>query len=166
MNALEAIRQRRSIRSYTDLPVDRSTIEAIVDCGRLAPTAMNDQPWEFVVVTERGALASISPMLGHAAYIGNSAFSILVIGRPTNYMVEDCSAACENMLIAGTHFGLGSCWVAGTRQPYGPAVVKAFGAPEDHELIAILTFGYPAEKVEIEKRPLESVLHWERFESK
>ena len=166
MNALEALRQRRSIRSYTDQPVDRATIEAIVDCGRLAPTAMNDQPWEFVVVTDRAALASISPMLGHAAYIGNSAFSILVVGKPANYMVEDCSAACENLLIAATSFGLGSCWVAGTKQPYGPAVLKAFGAPEDHELIAILSFGYPAEQPEIEKRTLESVLHWERFQSK
>jgi nitroreductase len=53
MNVIEAMHSRRSIRSYTPQPVDRATIEEIVDCARLAPTAMNDQPWEFVVVTDK-----------------------------------------------------------------------------------------------------------------
>ena len=163
MNAVEALRNRRSIRTYADRPVERAVIEEIVDCARLAPTAMNDQPWEFVVVTDRTALESIPPMLGHAAYIGKAAFAVLVLGRATDYMVEDCSAATENLLIAASAHGLGSCWVAGTKQAYGPAVVKAFGGPEDHQLIAIVSFGYPAENPEIEKRPLREVLHWERF---
>ena len=163
MNAVEALRNRRSIRTYADRPVERAVIEEIVDCARLAPTAMNDQPWEFVVVTDRTALESIPPMLGHAAYIGKAAFAVLVLGRATDYMVEDCSAATENLLLAAWAHGIGSCWVAGTKQAYGPAVVKAFGGPEDHQLIAIVSFGYPAENPEIEKRPLREVLHWERF---
>ena len=56
MTAIEAMQQRRSIRSYTPQPVDRATIEEIIDCARLAPTAMNDQPWEFVIVTEKSPL--------------------------------------------------------------------------------------------------------------
>lgn len=170
MNAVEALRTRRSIRTYADRPVERAVMEEIVDCARLAPTAMNDQPWEFVVITERAALESIPPLLGHAAYIGKAAFAVLVLGKPTNangspagYVVEDCSAATENLLVAAWAHGIGSCWVAGTKQPYGPAVVKAFGGPADHKLIAIVSFGYPAETVEIEKRKLEDVLHWERY---
>ena len=83
--------------------------------------------------------------------------------RETTYAVEDCSAATENLLIAAAAHGLGSCWVAGTQQPYGPVVAKAFGAPEDRKLIAIVSFGYPAEAPEIEKRALADVLHWELF---
>ena len=163
MQAIEAMKIRRSIRTYTAQPVERKIIEEIVDCARLAPTAMNDQPWEFVVITEKSALASIPPMLGHAEYIANAAFAVLVLSRETQYFVEDCSAATENLLIAAAAHGLGSCWVAGTQQAYAPVVAKAFGAPEDRKLIAIVSFGYPAESPVIEKRALAEVLHWEKF---
>lgn len=162
-NAIEVLRERRSIRTYSGQPVEKAVIEEIVDCARLAPTAMNDQPWDFVVVTERAELERIPPMLGHAEYVAKAAFAVLVLARATNYAVEDCCAATENLLIAAAAHGIGSCWVAGTKQPYGPAVVKAFGAPEDRQLIAIVSFGYPAEEPQVEKRPLADVLHWERF---
>ena len=163
MQAIEALKTRRSIRTYTAQPVEPKIIEEIVDCARLAPTAMNDQPWEFVVITEKVALASIPPMLGHAEYIANAAFAVLVLSRETQYAVEDCCAATENLLIAAAAHGLGSCWVAGTQQAYAPVVAKAFGAPEDRKLIAIVSFGYPAESPVIDKRTLAEVLHWERF---
>lgn len=163
MQAIEALKNRRSIRAYTAQPVERKVVEEIVDCARLAPTAMNDQPWDFVVVTDKTALAGIPPMLGHAEYIADAAFAVLVLARETQYAVEDCCAATENLLIAAAAHGLGSCWVAGTQQPYGPAVAKAFGAPPDRKLIAIIPFGYPAESPAIEKRTLAEVLHWDRF---
>jgi nitroreductase len=162
-NAIEVLQTRRTIRTYSAQPVERKIIEEIVDCARLAPTAMNDQPWDFVVITSKDALSSIPPMLGHAEYVANAAFAVLVVARATTYAVEDSCAATENLLLAAHAHGLGSCWVAGTQQPYGPAVVKAFGAPEDRALIAIVSFGYPAEEPVIEKRPLDDVLHWERF---
>jgi len=163
MDALEALKSRRSIRTYSGRPVEREIIEEIVDCARLAPTAMNDQPWEFVAVTDKTALASIPPVLGHAEYIASAAFAVLVLTRETQYAIEDCCAATENLLIAAAAYGLGSCWVAGTQQAYAPVVAKAFGAPEDRKLIAIVSFGYPAEAPLIEKRALADVLHWERF---
>jgi nitroreductase len=163
MEAIEALQSRRSVRAYTEQPVERKIIEEIVDCARLAPTAMNDQPWDFVVVTEKAALASIPPMLGHAEYIANAAFTVLVLARQTQYAVEDCCAATENLLIAAAAHGLGSCWVAGTQQAYAPAVAKTFGAPVDRQLIAIVCFGYPAETPVIEKRSLADVMHWECF---
>jgi nitroreductase len=163
MDAIAALKERRSIRSYRQQQVEREIIEDIIDCARLAPTAMNDQPWDFVVVTRKDDLERIPPMLGHGEFIANAAFAVLVLARDTNYAVEDCSAATENLLIAGAAYGLGSCWVAGTRQAYGPVVAKAFGAPEDRQLIAIVSFGYPAEELKVEKRPLGDVLHWERF---
>jgi nitroreductase len=162
-DAIEVLKRRRSIRAYTTQAVKRETIEQIVDCARLAPTAMNDQPWDFIVLTDKKSLERIPPMLGHGEFIANAAFAVLVLARSTDYAVEDCCAAAENLLIAGAACGLGSCWVAGTKQSYGPAVVKAFGAPDDRQLIAIVPFGYPAEDPQIEKRPLADVLHWERF---
>jgi len=157
------MKERRSIRAYEQKPVPRAIIEEIVDCARLAPTAMNDQPWDFIVLTARADMERIPPMLGHGEFIATAAFVVLVLAKGTDYAVEDSSAAAENLLVAASAHGIGSCWVAGTKQPYGPAVVEAFGAPKDRQLIAIVSFGYPAETPQIEKRPLADVLHWERF---
>jgi len=162
-NAIEVLKSRKSIRTYAGQPVEKKIIEEIVDCARLAPTAMNDQPWDFVVITGKEALASIPTMLGHAEFIANAAFAVLVLARKTGCALEDCCAATENLLIAAQAHGLGSCWVAGNGQGYAPVVAKAFGAPEDRSLIAIVSFGYPAESPVVEKRPLTDVLHWERF---
>ncbi len=161
--AIEALEQRRSIRAYTEQQVPRETIEEIVNCGRLAPTAMNEQPWDFVVVTARADLQRIPPMLGHAEFVAKAAFAILVLTKNTDCALEDCAAATENLLIAAAAHGIGSCWVAGSRQAYGPPVAAAFGAPADRELFAIVSFGYPAEEPGVEKRPLPEVLHWERY---
>jgi nitroreductase len=162
-DAIEVLKSRRSIRSYTGQAVEQNVMEEIVDCARLAPTAMNDQPWDFVVVTRRELLESIPLMLGHAEFIAKASFAVLVLARDTNYAVEDCCAATENLLIAAAAHGLGACWVAGTKLDYGPVVAKAFGAPEDRQLIAIVSVGYPAEDPTVEKRPLSEVIHWERF---
>lgn len=162
-NAIEVLQTRRSIRTYAERPVERGIIEEIIDCARLAPTAMNDQPWDFVVLTAKEDLQRIPPMLGHAEFIANAAFAVLVLARETGCAVEDCSAATENLLIAAAAHGIGSCWVAGNQQAYGPAVARAFGAPEGRQLISIVSFGYPAESPRIEKRALSEVLHWDRF---
>ena len=124
---------------------------------------MNAQPWDFVVVTKREDLAKIPTLIGHGEFIAQSAFAVLVLARETECAVEDCSAATENLLIAAAAHGIGSCWVAGTKQAYGPAVAREFGVPADRQLIAIVSFGYPAEEPKVEKRPLEDVLHWNRF---
>ena len=162
-SAIDVIRSRRSIRAYTQKPVARETIEEIIDCARMAPTAMNEQPWDFVVVTDKSALASIPPMLGHAEFIANAAFAVLVLAKNTMYCVEDCCAATQNLLLAAEAHSIGSCWVAGTQQAYSPGVAAAFGAPPDRQLVAIVSFGYPAESPQIEKKPIQEVLHWERF---
>jgi nitroreductase len=162
-NVIEAIKTRRSIRAYTSQPVARQVIEEIVDCARMAPTAMNDQPWEFVIIAAREDLHLIPQLLGHAEFIANAAFCVLVLARESACAVEDCCAATENLLLAAEAHGLGACWVAGAQQAYAPVVAKAFGAPETHKLISIVAVGYPAETPGIAKRSLSDVLHWDRF---
>ncbi|MFP5277907.1 MAG: nitroreductase family protein [Acidobacteriota bacterium] len=162
-SAIEILRSRRSIRAYSGLAVPRDLIEEIVDCGRLAPTAMNQQPWDFMVVTQQAELARIPAMVGHAEFIADAAFVILVLARESMCPVEDCCAATENLLIAAAAHGIGSCWVAAFGQPYAATVAAAFGAPPDRQLIAIAVFGYPAENPQMEKRSLADVLHWEHF---
>jgi nitroreductase len=160
---LELIRNRRSIRTYTGQEVDRDVIELVVDAARMAPTAMNHQPWEFLVLTDRELLKSIPPVLGHAEFIANAAFCVLVLGSRIEYAVEDCCAATENLILAAEALGLGSCWVAGTGQSYSATLCKLFGVPNELQLVNIVAVGYPAESPVIEKRPLTEMLHWNHF---
>ena len=163
MDAIEALRTRRSIRAYTAEAVARNVIEEMVDCARLAATARNDQPWEFVVVTEREALGRIAGLADYGKFIADAAACVVVLCKDTKYYLEDGSAASENLLFAATAHGLGACWVAGDKKPYAETIRKLVGAPEGYKVVSLVPFGYPAESPKTRKRPLAEVLHWEKF---
>jgi len=163
MDAIEALKTRRSIRAYTAEAVALNVIEEMVDCARLAATARNDQPWEFVVVTEREALGRIAGLADYGKFIADAAACVVVLCKDTKYYLEDGSAASQNMLLAATAHGLGACWVAGDKKPYAETIRKLVGAPEGYKVVSLVPFGYPAESPKTRKRPLAEVLHWEKF---
>ncbi|MBI4861619.1 MAG: nitroreductase family protein [Candidatus Riflebacteria bacterium] len=163
MEALEALRTRRSVRSFTDRAVDRADLETMVDCGRLAATANNVQPWEFVVVTQRPTLERLSAVGKNAAMIARAGACIAVVARDTKYYLEDGSAATQNLLVAARALGLGACWIAGDKKDYADAVLKLLAVPAGHRLISLVAVGHPAEGPSPSKRPLGETLHWEKF---
>ena len=163
MDATEMLKTRRSVRAYTRASIPRKIIEEIVDCGRLAPTANNVQPWEFVVVTDPELLCRIAGATDHGKFIADAPVCIVVLSKETKYYLEDGSAATENILLAARAHGLGSCWVAGDKKPYTSAICRLVGAPPGCKLVSLIPIGYPAESSEKSKRPLADVLHWEKF---
>ncbi len=163
MDAIEALKTRRCVRAYTGQPVPRETIEDLIDCGRLAASAINIQPWEFVVVTDRETLRKMAGATDHGRFIADAALCIVVLSRETKYFLEDGSAATQNILLAAHARGLGACWVAGDKKPYADDIRKLVGAPEGFRLISLIPVGCPAERPTKEKRPLSDVLHWERY---
>jgi nitroreductase len=163
MDAIEALKTRRSVRAYTAEPVPPEIIEDIVDCGRLAASANNLQPWEFVVVTGRDMLRRIAAVADYGKFISGAAFCVVVLSRDTKYYLEDGSAATQNLLLAARAHGLGACWVAGDKKAYAPEVCRLVGAPKGYRLISLVAAGRPAEHPETDKRPLSEVLHWEQF---
>lgn len=163
MQPIELLKTRRSIRAYTPQAVPREIIEDIIDCGRLAPTARNEQPWEFVVVTDKALRSRIAQAADYGRFIADAPVCVAVLSRQTKYYLEDGSAATLNILLAAHAHGLGACWVAGDKKPYAAKVVQMVGAPEDYRLISLVSIGYPAEKPETGKRALREMLHWEHF---
>ncbi|MGQ9523984.1 MAG: nitroreductase family protein [Armatimonadota bacterium] len=163
MEALEAIKTRRSIRVYADKPVPRELVEQVVDAGRLAATARNEQPWEFVVVTDAATRKAIADLTTYGKHIAHAPVCIAVFCRDGTYYIEDGSAATQNMLVAANALGLGTCWVAGDKKPYADDIRRLLSVPEGIRLVSLVSLGYPAETPTREKRPLESVMHWERF---
>jgi len=164
MDTLEAISRRRSVRDFADKPIQRQTLEKIVDAGRRAPTARNVQPWMFVAVTEPAQCRALGELTDHGKFISDGAACIAVFCEDGKYYLEDGCAATQNMLLAATALGVGSCWVAGDKKDYAATVAKHLGVPDKYKLVSLIALGYPAsEGGPKKKRPLSEVLHWERF---
>jgi nitroreductase len=163
MDCIEALKTRRSVRAYTGEPVSREAMEDIIDCGRLAATAINIQPWEFVVVTEKEMLRAIAGAADFGSFSAQAAACVVVLCKGTQYYLEDGCNASQNILVAARAHGLGACWVAGDKKPYAGKIRQMVGAPEGYRLISLLAIGHPAEEPRNDKRPLSEVLHWERF---
>jgi len=161
MEALEAILKRRSVRSYAGDPIPREDLEKIVDAARLAPSGYNRQPWEFIVVTDR----SVIDKLKIAALWMEDAGAIIAVVMETSseFWLEDGSAAVENILIASTALGYGSCWLQGDTEPREEELKEHLGVPDDKKLLTLVPIGVPSEWPTKEKKPLSEVLHWERY---
>jgi nitroreductase len=164
LDAIEAIKTRRSVRRFEGKEVPKEIIEDLIDCGRLAPSGRGVHPWEFIVVTNKGARKRIADLTDYGKFIADAPVCIAVFCQDTKYYLEDGSAATENILIAANAYGLGSCWVAGDKKPYCEAVRELLGVPEGYKLVSLIAIGYSAEKQGRKaKRPLQEVLHWERW---
>jgi len=163
MDAVEVLKTRRSVRAFTREPVAKEVIEDIVDCGRLAATAVNIQPWEFVVVTDTEMRRRIARTTDYGKFIADAPVCVVVLCRETKFYLEDGSAATENILLAARAHGLGSCWVAGDKKSYSAEICRLVGAPPSYKLVSLIPIGYSTESPEKAKRPLPDVLHWEKY---
>jgi len=163
MDAIEAIKTRRSVRAYTKQPVSRDVLLDLVDCARMAPSAMNQQVWEFLIITSKETMKRLGELIPNSAWLANAPAGIAVIIRPVSFYVEDGAAATLSLMLAARAHGLGSCWVSGDKQPYAEVVKRALGAPDPYKFMSLVAVGYAAEEAGKEKRPLDSLVHWEKF---
>lgn len=161
LDALEAIRKRRSLRKYTGESIPREDLKKIVDAGRLAATGSNMQPWDFIVITNQ---ETINKLKVAAQWMEKAAAIIAVVMDPSSrWWIEDGSAAVENMLIASTALGYGSCWLEGYTLPHEEEFKAFLGIPKEKRLLTLVPIGVPAEWPSKEKKSLSAVLHWEKW---
>ncbi len=176
---IEAIRSRRSVRTYLDRPVSQETINIILEAGTYAPNARNTQPWEFIVMEGKDTLKAYSdkakailtkalppssdPNLRKrlTAPEVNLCFGaplvILISAAKSPFAATDCPLAAENMMLAAHSLGLGSVYSASLMTlGHDPATRADLGIPTDHEVYSAMVFGYPKEvpKMPPRKKPL------------
>lgn len=164
MQTFEAIKKRYSCREFLSKPIPKDIIEKLIDSGRLAPTARNVQPWEFVVITDKDKLKKIGALASNGPFVADCVYCIAVFCKDTKYYLEDGCAATENILLTATDLGLGSCWVAGDKKPYCDTVKEMLGVPEGFKLVSLIALGYSKAKPELHsKRPVKELVHWERY---
>jgi len=157
MEAMEAILSRRSIRQYTARPVPDEVVTALLRAAMSAPSAGNAQPWQFVVVTDRGILDRVPEIHPYSQMLRQAPLGVLICGDETaekysGYWVQDCSAATQNLLLAAHAKGLGAVWLGiYPKEERVTAFRELFGLPQDITPLAMVALGYPAE----EKPPAE-----------
>ena len=162
MDAFEALRKRRTVRQFTGESIPRQDLETIVDVGRMAATGSNLQPWEFIVVTDQVMISRLSVA---AAWMEKAAAIIAVVMDPASrWWLEDGSAAVENMQIGATALGYGSCWLEGRTRAHEAELKALLGIPDEKRLMTLVPVGVPVAWPEIEKKRLEDVLHWEKYQ--
>jgi len=168
MNVMEAIRGRRSVRSYLGDPVGESVIRELIAAATYAPSGSNLQPWAFAVVENREFLKNWSDLAKqyhmeqagnnktaerYRAVLENPKFNIFynapalvaVYGNPeSDYYIQDCSMATLNLMLAAYERGLGSCWIGfATDAGNLPQIREALGMPPHYKAVAPVVFGYP-----------------------
>jgi nitroreductase len=148
---LRIIFNRRSIREYTGEPVSQADIANLLEAGMASPSAANRKPWHFVVVTDREILRKVAESPPYRRTLGAAPLAIVVCGDPaiSDWWVQDCTAATENILIAVSGLGLGAVWLGclGRAEREQP-IREALGIPEDIEMVSVLSIGHPAEEKE------------------
>ncbi len=173
MDTLEAIKRRRSIRAFRPDPVEERDLRAILEAARWAPSAGNCQPLELVVVKDPKVKEKLMDAAFGQPFVGEAPVAVVVcanIERTASrygrrgeelYCIQDTAAATQNILLAATSLGYGSCWVGAFDER---RVARVIGTPPHVRPVAIVPIGKSAEKPErTPKRPLEEIVHEDRY---
>jgi nitroreductase len=167
MNVSEAIRLKRAIRQFTDQPLPEATILAILNAGRRAQSSKNTQPWNFIAITDKVLLKSLSECGVNAGHLAGSAVGVAIIHPDPGekfQLMFDIGQAAANMQLAAWELDIGSC-IASIYEL--EKARKLLGFPNDMNLRIAISFGYPQDMDFLilppkkgGRRPLSEIVHW------
>ena len=180
MSVIEAIRERRAVRQYKQQPVSRDVIKSLLSAAVLAPTALHEEPWAFVIVQDVDLLKQISDAAKETIpsetrdrlsvqfqdpnfnIFYNAQTLIVICGKPTSrFVTADCWLAAENLMLMACSIGLGSCVIGLAMEILNtPEWKKKLGIPDEMTVYAPLILGVPEGKVPVIPRKPPEILTW------
>jgi nitroreductase len=171
MDVFDAIQKRKSNRNYEVTPVPKQILEKLLEAARLSPSAKNIQPWHFIIVTDPEKRKILSKGL-FAKFLKEAPAVIVLCGdqkASPNWYIVDVALAGENMVLAATAEGLGTCWVGSFEENDVKALL---GVPDNLRVVALLAVGYSVEKVSMatkilhlvrRRKSLREIASWEMY---
>jgi nitroreductase len=165
MQAIEAIKTRRSVRTFKEAPVADALIKILLESAMNAPSANNLQPWHFVLLTDKKVRQSVTDFHPYAKMLPDAAGAIVICGdsnieKEKGYIALDCAAATENILVAAHALGLGAVWIGiYPREERMTKLSQLIQLPAHILPIALVAFGYPAEIMKTVNRFDEKRIH-------
>ena len=169
MEAIECILSRRSIRQYSNQPIARETIDTLLKAAMAAPSAGNEQPWEFIVITDRKILDEIPKKHPYAQMADQAPLGIFVCGNQQyekyeGYWVQDLSAATQNILLSAHAIGLGGVWVGIYPRDHRESAFRTLlNLPEHIIPLSLVLLGYPAEQKPPAERYNSQRVHYNQW---
>lgn len=167
----EAVKKRRSVRSYSEEELPKETVEEIMNVARLAPSASNSQDWHFVLVSEDGLKSELVRRADCQDFVAEAGLIIAgVTSSPDELMkckvpygIVDLSIALDHITLLAAEEGIGTCWIGSFDQDEAKDLL---GIPEDCKVVSLMTMGYPKEPLEEKekiRKPLDSILSWGKY---
>jgi nitroreductase len=171
---LRLIFARRSIRRYRDRPLSDGILTDLLEAAMAAPSAVAKDPWNFIIVRERATLDRIAALLPNGKMLRHAAAAFVVCGDmekahdgQESYLLQDCSAAIENVLLAATALGVGSCWLGIHPRPERIEGIRAlFGLPPNIVPVSGISLGWPEGEKEPRTRYKSDAVHWEGWQGR
>ncbi|QQS36180.1 MAG: nitroreductase family protein [Ignavibacteriales bacterium] len=169
MDFKDVVINRRSIRKYKNQSISDETLDSILKTAMYAPSAMNLQAWHFIVIDSKEILVQTIKSIAHAELLRQSDKAIIVCGdasveKNESWMIQNCSASIQNILLAAHDAGLGACWIAihGMNEVV-KNVKEQFTLPEAIVPVALISLGYPDEVVNTEDRFKKEKIHYNKW---
>jgi nitroreductase len=168
---IEYIFGRRSIRKYKEISVSDETTNIILSSAMSAPTACDKKSPEFIVLTDKSKLKDVSDFLPNGGFLADAPLGIIVCGNikrahteSLSYMLQDASAAIENILLAVSVLDLGACWLGvHPREDRIEKIKQYFNLPQEIIPVSVISIGYPAEEKEARKRFFNENVHFNSY---
>jgi nitroreductase len=168
---LEWIFSRRSVRKYQNRGIPEAMFKDLLEAAMAAPSAVARDPWHFLVIRRPDTLQQLAEILPHGQMLRHAAAAFVVVsdinrahGRLESYMLQDVSAAIENILLAANRLGLGGCWLGvHPRLDRMAGIRKLFDLPEHIIPVSAVALGWPAEHPEPRTRYKEDRVHLEKW---
>ncbi len=166
---IDKIITRRSIRRYTGEKIPAETINEIIRAAMYAPSAVNRQPWQFIVIDNQEIREEITKIHPHASFLADASHGILVCGdvdkeHAPGYHHADCGAATQNILLAAHSLGIGSCWIGiYPKRERQELFSKLFALPDHVSPYSLVSLGYPHEEKKLPERYKTDRIHFNRW---
>jgi len=168
---LDYMFSRRSVRAYRSDDVEADLVRDLLEAAMAAPSAVAKDPWDFVVLRNRSMLAKVAEGLPNGKMLADAPVGIVVCGDlqrahdgQLSYLLQDCAAAIENLLLAAGTLGLGACWLGvHPRQERMTHIRSLLNVPETVLPVAAIAIGWPAESPEPRTRYRQSAVHQETW---
>ncbi len=171
MDVFEAIRRRRSVRSFEDRPVEQQKLQQVLDAARRAPSAKNRQDWRFVVAQDEELRRRLMEAAHNQDFVGQAPVVLAACGIGTDYTMTcgqpaylvDVSIALDHITLAARALGLGTCWVGRFKQNQ---VKEILDIPDEADVVELMPLGYPREWPDAPPRkPLDEIVYYDGWEN-
>lgn len=180
MEFIDVVKSRTSVRVYSDTPVEKEKITYVLDCARRAPSWANTQCWRFIIVKNKERIARVAKNSLINQWLKTTPVLIIACADPAesgrrnalDYYLVDVAIALENLVLAATDVGLGTCWIGGFDEE---KIKEQFEIPKRIRIVALTPLGYPAEKKTLvtsavrfitrgdKRKSLDEIVHYEHW---